>query len=396
MKTICIAGKNNIAVDVLEYCLKNYSNNKVVCICNRNEIGKNSWQKSLKWFAQKYNIELLSLEDLYDIEDLLFLSLEFDRIIKPDKFKSTNLFNIHFSMLPKYKGMYTSVLPILNGDEYTGVTLHRISAGIDTGEIIEQEKILIDDEESSFDLYKKLIKGGTALVIKNLGRLLSANVASVPQSQIGSTYFSSDTIDYLNLHLDINKTCYQIRNQIRAFYFRPYQVLSWQGIKYVDCMITDDISTKKAGSVLEDTDVFTRISTIDYDVILYKDVFDELVELIAHKRNIEAERLLKNKKILEAQDSHGWTLLTVAVYNNNLPMVEKLISLGADINILNNNGTNLLMYAKSCFINTQNPKIFEKLIKEGLSPLVSDYSGKNLVDYCNEEGIKRIGSWTVF
>lgn len=76
-RTICIAGKNNIAVDVLDYCLKKY-------------------------------------KDFDDKE------VEFDRIIKIDKFKSDKLFNIHFSLLPEYKGMYPSVLPILHNNKCSG------------------------------------------------------------------------------------------------------------------------------------------------------------------------------------------------------------------------------------------------------------------------------------
>ena len=69
---------------------------------------------------------------------IFFISLEFDKIINTSLFKTTNLFNIHFSLLPRYKGMYTSILPILNGDKISGVTLHKIDRGIDTGDIIDK------------------------------------------------------------------------------------------------------------------------------------------------------------------------------------------------------------------------------------------------------------------
>ena len=161
MKTICIAGKNDIAVNILLHCIENYSEYKIVCVTNKNETGVNLWQKSLKWFAERNNVEVVSLQDIYEMEELLFLSLEFDRIIKPEKFKSTELYNIHFSMLPKYKGMFTSVLPILNNEEHTGVTLHKIRDGIDTGEIIEQQKVVIEPDDTAFNLYIKLINEGT-------------------------------------------------------------------------------------------------------------------------------------------------------------------------------------------------------------------------------------------
>lgn len=84
MKTICIAGKNNIAVDLLLHCMKFYPNCRLVCIANKNDCGINNWQKSLKFFAKKNDVEILQLQDVYTLSDLLFLSCEFDSIIKPE------------------------------------------------------------------------------------------------------------------------------------------------------------------------------------------------------------------------------------------------------------------------------------------------------------------------
>lgn len=162
---ICIAGKNDIAVNILEYLiLKGVDKSNIFVCCNRTETGLNSWQKSLRFFAKNYNIREIELIEAYEIENLIFISLEFDRIVHPEKFKTKKLFNIHFSLLPKYKGMYTSALPILNNESITGCTFHRIDSGIDTGEIIAQRSIIIDFEDTSRDIYSKYISNGTTLV----------------------------------------------------------------------------------------------------------------------------------------------------------------------------------------------------------------------------------------
>lgn len=393
MKTICIAGKNDIAVDILLYCKKTYPKNRIVCITNRNETGKNSWQKSLKWFAEKNGVEIIDLKTAYEIQDLLFLSTEFDRIIRPDKFKTTELYNIHFSLLPKYKGCFTAIMPLLNGEDFTGVTLHRIRDGIDTGEIIEQRRIEINDDDCSLDVYKKCLQYGTELVCKNLDDLLSGNIKTYRQDSKHSTYYSNTTIDYSNLELNVNGTAYQIQNQIRAFCFRPYQLLNWNDTSYVECVITDDVSNKKPGTILENTDIYTKISTVDYDVTLYKDTLEELLKCIREHDNERAKHLCTSQKLITAQDKHGWSPLTVSVYNNNLEMVQWLANNGADICVVNNNGTNLLMYAKNCFVNTGNPTVFEYLASKGLSFIQKDYNGKDLYDYCKMEGIEMIGKY---
>ena len=162
--TIIIAGKNNIAVDILEFIIsKKY---KVFVIFNRTENFRNGFQKSLGFFSRKWNIKNISLEEAYEIKDLIFLSLEFDQIINPKLFNSNRLYNIHFSYLPSYKGVYTSAHTILNNEISTGVTFHKIDEGIDTGDIIFQKKIKILNTDNSRDLYSKYIFAGTKLIIQ--------------------------------------------------------------------------------------------------------------------------------------------------------------------------------------------------------------------------------------
>ena len=63
--------------------------------------------------------------------------------------------NIHPSLLPKYRGRYSTVNAILNGEKFTGLTIHWIGIKIDYGNIIKKKKIVIKDDYSSKDLYDK-------------------------------------------------------------------------------------------------------------------------------------------------------------------------------------------------------------------------------------------------
>lgn len=395
MRTICIAGKNDIAVDVLLYCINKLYDYKIICITNRNDSATNTWQRSLKWYAQRKQIPIVSLEDAYEIDGLLFLSLEFDRIIKPGRFKNADFYNLHFSMLPQYKGMYTSVMPILDGKKYTGVTLHRIDSGIDTGDIVAQKKVEILYDDTSMDLYRKLITAGTRLVIEQMDNLLQGEVVAYPQEWEESTYYSKKEIDYNHISLDLNATANQISKQIRAFCFRPYQILKWNECGYVSCKVLSEKSTLRPGTVIGDTDIYTEVATVDYNVRLYKDVLKRLFELITMKKNDEAKQCCYSKKVINDKDEHGWTALTVAVYNNNFEMVEYLVNHGGDTQVVNNNGTTLLMYAKNCFTRTGDATIFDYLLQMGLDLRKEDYYEKTVNDYCHEEGIVNIGNYMV-
>lgn len=85
------------------YCKEDYPDNRLICVKNQYKTGINSWQQSAKWFAEKNRIKILEMKDTYKIEDLIFNSCGFDRIFRSDEFTTDVIYNIHFSMLPKYK-----------------------------------------------------------------------------------------------------------------------------------------------------------------------------------------------------------------------------------------------------------------------------------------------------
>ena len=98
---IVIAGKNNIAVYGLELALRKYDRNQIAVVCNKNETGVDGWQRSLRKFALDNQVQEITLEEAYARTSICFLSLEFDSLVVPERFKTVNIFNIHFSLLPK-------------------------------------------------------------------------------------------------------------------------------------------------------------------------------------------------------------------------------------------------------------------------------------------------------
>lgn len=384
-QVVCVAGKNDIAVNVLEYLISIQEDKfDLVVSCNRNEDGENTWQKSLRFFAKQWGIKEVSLQELYEIPNLVFLSLEYDRIIRPHLFATEQLYNIHFSALPKYKGMYTSALPLLNDETEGGVTFHRIASGIDTGEIIRQKLFEIEESCTSRDLYLKCIQYGTETVIAELENVLRNACVSIPQPSLHSTYYSKAAIDYANLAIDTNTTAYGIGRQIRAFTFREYQLPKIDGKAVFDYEITTTLSTEKAGTVLEESEQFFKIATIDYDMILYVDQFEEILEACKVGDMDFLQKVPCVCKYLEQKNKKGWNPLIVAIYNNQKSVVEYLLSLGSDVHVKNHNGTNLLMYAKNVFLNTGDTELIEKIYALGVLPEECDYMGLDLYHYIED------------
>lgn len=266
-QNIVVAGKNSISVDILDYIINEFNVSPYV-ILNKNDPFKDGFQKSLGKFALENKLNVVQLSEIYKLDNLLFISLEFDKIIDPLKFKSDRLYNVHFSLLPAYKGMFTSAWPILNAEKYSGVTLHEIDSGIDTGPIIDQFKIEISKNFTSRDLYMEYIKYGTLIVKKNLKSLINSDYTSRIQSFNNSTYYSKSSIDFKNLIVNFNKTAFEVINQIRAFSFKEYQLPKINQYEIIGWEVIGSKSKIKPGNIINTINDTLIVSTIDYDIKL--------------------------------------------------------------------------------------------------------------------------------
>jgi methionyl-tRNA formyltransferase len=274
-KIICIAGRNDVACSSLAFLVEKslVPKDNILALPNSAQQPAIRDMKSLTDTAEKLGVKVISdLADVYRIDDLIFFSLEFDRIIKTARFSSTELFNIHFSMLPRYKGMYTSAWPILNGEKTTGITLHKIDDGIDTGEIIDQYEFPIELSDTCRDLYFKYNHFGFELFKANFSNILNKKYKTRPQPSCGSSYYSKSSISYDNVKINLAKTAFEVHNQIRAFIFPEFQLPKLFGFNIIKSEITKRRSTLKPGTIVEDCGEYMVISTIDYDVKIYKQV----------------------------------------------------------------------------------------------------------------------------
>ena len=269
---ICIAGKNNIAVECARYLLDDLgigSTEMIACV-TRSDSGKDGFQKSFYKFCREQGISIVKMHEILTEKDILFLSLQYDRIVPVAKMKSSELFNIHFSLLPAYRGMYTSILPILHGKNETGVTLHKLDDGIDTGDILAQKKIPIFSGDTARDLYLKYIQNGISLFKETIHFILSGSYQSIPQSAIGATYYSRNSLDFSDLKIDIKKTAWEVSNQIRAFSFKEFQVPKVDQYYVDSAEILPNLSTLKAGQIVCDADTYIDLATMDFDIRCHK------------------------------------------------------------------------------------------------------------------------------
>ncbi|ARC91065.1 formyl transferase [Vibrio coralliilyticus] len=392
---ITIAGKNNIAIDVLENIVSRYPKANVFAVFNKNDSCVDGFQRSFKKYCKDKKIESVSLEEAYSLPNNIFISLEFDRIVNPELFENTKIYNVHFSKLPSYKGMYTSAWPILNNEVESGVTFHYIDRGIDTGDIIYQRNFLLDIDETAKSLYEKYIQHGTSLVIDNLYDILETDPEGIRQENSSSSYYSKSSIDYRNIEIDLRKTAIEVKKQIDAFTFRDYQLPKIDGIEIFGCEILQNKSEKAAGSIF-DSKSSLIISTIDYDIIAYKDSFDALLNY-CKVGSIDGVLNTVNRFNTNEKDVNGWSPIIVAAYHGHINIVEYLVSVGADINDRNYKGTTVFMYAKNFAESSGCYDILDRLISLGADPKLKDLKGLDVFDYIrlsnNNKLIEKLGHY---
>jgi len=223
---ICIAGKNICSLKILKYLISRKINKRNILVMpNKSDSGRDSWQPSLKKFSRNNKFKIVKIEDLYKIKDLFFFSIEYEKIINIDKFKSKNLFNIHFSLLPSYRGCHTNFYQIYNGEKKSGVTLHKIDSGIDTGNIIDQIKFNVNVNDTAFDNYIKLMKYSVIIFKKNIKRILKSKYRSKRQKIHKGSYFSRKSINYNKMKRFQNfENSLKFHNKVRSFIFPPFQL----------------------------------------------------------------------------------------------------------------------------------------------------------------------------
>lgn len=385
---IVVAGKNNIAVHAIEVLSKKFDKNNIVAIPNQGDIGHDTWQRSFRKAANKLGVKIRTLNDIKDAKNIeCFLSLECDQLIDPNRYPSDKIFNIHFSDLPKYKGMYTSFWPIYNGEKNSGVTLHRIDRGIDTGAIIAKEKFSISSNDRSMDMYIKYIASGIKLFDENINNLLAGNFSTTAQRSVKSTYYSKNSVDFSNLKINLYVTAWQLKRQVYAYTFRPYQLPVIHGRSVAEVKITSQRSLVKPGQLIRAGENFIVMSTIDFDVIIYFDGLELLLSKIPLINSSDFSKGLNHIAGVNDRNKIGWSPIIVAAYNGRLELVRDLISLGANVNDTNFKGTSVLMYAKDYFLRSKDNALFNLLLEFGADINKKDYSGKKLVDYLSPEDL---------
>lgn len=376
----CLAGKNDIAVACLRHLLSlGIDPERIRVVLNKDDTGRSTWQHSLGFHARRAGVAIASLDEVKAVRDIWLFSVEFDRILKPAEFASNRLFNVHFSKLPSYRGVATSVWPILRGERESGVTFHRIDAGIDTGPVLLQRTFPVGADWTARDLYFKYLSEGLFLFRDAIELLRSGHAREVPQDEYAASLYRRRDLDYSKLAVDTSFGVSQVSAQIRAYSFWEYQLPLIGGRKVWSASIIPGAATAAPGTVRPISPWRGVLSVADGDLELLFSPYDDLYAWAAGMQPHPPH--LTEVPCIDLQDAQGWSAMMKAANAGNVAALRTLAESGASVTKANRRGTTPLMYAFTRMVETDDDAAFRALLELGADPSASDQHGRTIADY---------------
>jgi methionyl-tRNA formyltransferase len=121
--------------------------------------------------------------------------------------------NVHFSLLPKYRGAAPVNWAIVNGEQETGVTIIQMDAGLDTGDILSQRSTMIGERENAIELMERLAVTGADLISETLANI--TEVKAVPQNDADASF--APLMKKEDGLIDWNLPATEIERRVRGF-----------------------------------------------------------------------------------------------------------------------------------------------------------------------------------
>ena len=303
---IIFMGTPDFSVPILESLIENY---KVIAVVTQpdKKVGREGKIvfSPVKKKAIENNIVVIqpwNLKEQYneitELDPDMIVTCAYGKILPKEilDYPKYGCINVHASLLPKYRGGAPIHRAMMNGDKTTGITIMYMDIGMDSGDIISQEKVDIKDTDTTEILHDELSNMGAKLLIKTLPSIFEGKNSRIKQDESLVTY--APIITKEDEKIDFSKTALEIYNKIRGLNSFPgaYFILDGKRIKVYESYIKDEyyaerlngeiVSVSKDGievKVSNGVIVFTVIQKEGKPKMLAKDFINGLKENIVGK-----------------------------------------------------------------------------------------------------------------
>jgi len=274
---VVFMGTPEFSVPVLEGLIENYNVIGVVTQPDK-KVGRKQEIKfsPVKEVALKHNIKVLQPEKIkvdynsvLELEPDIIITCAYGQIIPEEilNYPKYGCINVHASLLPKLRGGAPIHKSIIYGYEKTGITIMYMDKKMDSGDIISQEEIKIEDNFNTGILHDKLSIMGGNLLLKTLPDIISGNINPIKQGEKEVTY--AWNVSKEEEIINFNKTTREVFNQIRGLNPFPgaYSILEDKVIKIYEAKIGNNKPTNP-GEIIKVYSDGIGISTKDGEIII--------------------------------------------------------------------------------------------------------------------------------
>ncbi len=150
------------------------------------------------------------VDDVLDAHADLGVVVAFGQLIKPHVLDAVRMVNLHFSVLPRWRGAAPVERALLAGDDQTGVCLMQLEAGLDTGPVFRRAVVDIGQSMTAAELRSELVRVGTRLLVDELRAGLGT-----PEPQSGEPTYAAK-ISPEELHIDWTRSAIEIDRLVRV------------------------------------------------------------------------------------------------------------------------------------------------------------------------------------
>ncbi len=259
---IVFFGTPEFAVESLDALEKNEYNVVAVVTMPDKAAGRGHrlYQSDVKKYAEEKGLKVLQPEKLKDpgflaelmaLEADLFIVIAF-RMLPKDVWQMPPLgtFNLHASLLPKYRGAAPINRAVMNGETETGVTTFFLKHEIDTGDMIMQRKIEILPTDNVGDVHDRLMHLGAGMVLETVEAIINGTLTTTPQPE--GEFTPAPKIFKEDCRIDWNRTASEIHNLVRGLspYPAAWTIITEESGRPLECKVfeTSPTGMKCAGS----------------------------------------------------------------------------------------------------------------------------------------------------
>jgi len=263
MDNLIFFGTPDICIPFLDLL---YSNFNISLIITQQDTmaGRNRKKKIIpaaKTFALEKNIEAIQpdslknnslVEKLSQLNPSIGVVISYGKIIPKRIFKIPNhgTINVHFSLLPHYRGAAPVQRALENGESKTGITIFEIVKKMDAGDIWAKKEIDILPQDTTGSLWERMSRDGAPFLIDTINKIIGGEIQKSPQNHENATY--APIVRKEEGSINWNLTARQIFNKFRAFSPWPGIFFCFQGksFKLTDVNVSNQTHNQNPGDVL--------------------------------------------------------------------------------------------------------------------------------------------------